>query len=78
MKAPSFDFGPSLVMKWDLDTFAKHKWFARRDARVLKGETMPKPHDDEVVVFHEFFLAGLRFSVILFVVEVPKRFRDQI
>jgi len=50
----------------------------RHDARVLKGETMPKPHDDKVVVFREFFLVGLRFPVILFVLEVPKRFEDQI
>lgn len=31
---------------------------------------MPKPHDDEVVIFRDFFTAGLRFPVDLFVFEV--------
>jgi hypothetical protein len=33
-----------------------------------------KRRDDEVVVFHEFFYAGLRISVISFVLEVPLKF----
>lgn len=64
----------SLVIEGDLDSFAKCKWFATSDVRVSKVDTMPKPHDDEVVMFWNFFSAALRFPVNPFVVEVLKRF----
>lgn len=64
VEALSFDFGLSLVTEEYLDTYAKYKC-----------ETVPKPLDDEVVVFWEFFLVGLQFSVIPFVLEVLKTFR---
>lgn len=73
-EAVTFDFGPSRVTEEDLDTWAKCSWFARVDARVSKGETVPKPEPDEVIVFREFFLAGLRFPVASFVLRVLKRF----
>ena len=54
------------LLRKDLDTFASWKWFARSGARLPKGEIEPKPRDDEVVVFREFFYAGLRLFVIPF------------
>ena len=39
-----------------------------------EGEVVPDPHDDEVVVYKEFFLAGLRFLSHPLVVGVLKRF----
>ena len=57
------------LLRKDLDTFASWKWFARSGARLPKGETDPKPRDDEVVVFREFFYVGLRL-----VLEILKRF----
>jgi hypothetical protein len=59
----SFEFGLSRVTSSNLDDFAKASWFARDLARPSEGEVVPDPHDDEVVVYKEFFLAGLRFSV---------------
>jgi hypothetical protein len=34
----SFDFGASLVTEKDLGLFAKWKWYAKGNARVLEGE----------------------------------------
>ena len=58
-----------MLFRSDLDTFASWKWFARSGARLPKGEIEPKPRDDEVVVFREFFYVGLRL-----VLEILKRF----
>jgi len=51
----SFDFGASLVTEKDLGLFANRKWYAEGNARILEGDTVPQPHDDEVY-------AGLRFN----------------
>jgi len=73
-EAISFDFRPSKVTKDDLEVYAKLRWFFEGDARPPEGETMPAPRDDEVVVFREYFLAGLRFPMIPFVLGVLKKF----
>lgn len=57
----SFEFGLSRVTESELDSFAKRGWLDRGLARATKGEVVPKPEDDEVVVFREFFLAGFCF-----------------
>ena len=72
--AVSFEFGLSRVTLSDLDEFAKAGWFARDLMRPSEGEVVPDPHDDEVVVYKKFFLAGLRFSSHPLVVGVLKRF----
>jgi len=71
----SFEFGLSRVTSSDLDEFAKAGWFTRDFARPSEGEVVPDPHDDEVVVYKEFFLVGLRFSSHPLVVGVLKRFK---
>jgi hypothetical protein len=35
------------------------RYFAEGSARELGEETVPEPDTDEVVVFEEFFMAGL-------------------
>ena len=70
--AVSFEFGLSRVTSSDLDKFAKAGWFSRDLTR--PGEVVPDPHDDEVVVYKEFFLARLRFSPHPLVVGALKRF----
>lgn len=72
----SFDFDLSKVCDSDLDSYAtKYGWLDRSKARACRGEVVPKPEGDEVVVFTEFFLAGLRFPVAPFVLGVLKRFK---
>jgi len=53
-----FEFGVSRITSGDLNSFA------RDVARPSGGETVPKPQDDDVVVFKEFFDARLRFHHI--------------
>ena len=72
--AVSFKFGLSRVTSIDLDEFAKAGWFARDLASSSKGEVVPNPHDDKVVVYKEFFMAGLRFLSHPLVVSVLKGF----
>ena len=70
-EAVSFEFGPNKVMLEDLDFFAQCGWFPHDLARLLEEEEVVlKPHDDVVVVYREFFLAGLRFPVHPLVVGV--------
>jgi len=64
----------SRVTLSNLDEFVKAGWFARDLARSFEGEVVPDLHDDEVVVYKEFFLASLRFPSHPLVVGVLKRF----
>lgn len=57
-----------------LDEFVKLGWFFRDLARPSEGKVVPDPQDDEVVVFKEFFMVGLRFPPHPLVVGVLKRF----
>ena len=72
--AMSFEFGLSRVTSSDLAKFVKVGWFARDLVRPSEGEVVPNPHDNEVVVYKEFFVAGLRFSPHPLVVGVLKKF----
>ena len=58
----------------NLDSFAWSGWFVRDATRPSEGETIPNPHDDEVVVYKEFFDARLRFPPHPLVIGVMKRF----
>jgi hypothetical protein len=59
--AVSFDFGLSRVTLKQLDEFTKMGWFPHDLARPSKREVILDPHDNEVVVYKEFFTTGLRF-----------------
>ena len=70
----SFEFGLSRVTSSDLDDYAKATWFARDSTRPSRGETVPDPKNDKVVIFKEFFEARLRFSPHPLVISGLKRF----
>ena len=70
----SFKFGLSRVALSDLDELVKASWFARDLARPSEGEVVLDPHDDEIIVYKELFLAGLRFPPHHLIVGVLKRF----
>ena len=72
--AVSFDFSPTRVTLEELDEFVKMGWFPRNLARLLEGETVLDQQDDEVVVYQEFFVVGLRFPLHPLVIGVLKRF----
>lgn len=70
----SYDFGLSRVTPKDLEEYAKLKWFLRSAARHCEGEIKSEPHEDEVIVFKEFFEEGLRFPPHPLVIGALKRF----
>jgi hypothetical protein len=53
-------------------------YFAKRMARELKEETVPKPNGDEAVVFVEFFTAGLRMPPHPVLSDILLKFQVQI
>ena len=72
----SFELGLSKICDSDLDQFAtKYILLERSKAWSCEGEVVPDPRDNEVVVFSEFFVAGLRFLVAPFVLDALKWFK---
>ena len=55
--------GPSVVLANTLDFYISKVYFKEDDCRPPEGETTPLPRDGEVVVFRDFFTAGLKLSV---------------
>jgi hypothetical protein len=49
----SLGFRGSHPLNWTV--FARAGWFSRDAARLSTGETVPDRHDDDVVVYKEFF-----------------------
>jgi hypothetical protein len=72
--AMSFEFGLSRATLKELDEFTKMGWFPRDFARLSEGEVIPDPRGNEVVVYKEFFVVGLRFPPHSLVIGVLKRF----
>lgn len=62
-KCKTLVFGPSLVSQ-KLIMFYMEKGFSREgECKPLKEEETPEMLEDEVVVFRDFFIAGLRFPL---------------
>jgi hypothetical protein len=58
--ARSYDFGASSVTMGHIRQLESLRYFAEGSARELGEETILEPNDDKVIVFEEFFAAGLR------------------
>lgn len=57
---PSFYFGRSSVPQGLIETYVERRYFPKGVARAPVDETVPKPQDDDCVVFRDFFKAGFR------------------
>ena len=55
--------GPSVVSANTLNFYISKVYFKEDDCRPPEGETTPQPRDGEVVVFRDYFTAGLRLLV---------------
>jgi hypothetical protein len=65
-KPSHLDFGKSIVSEADMVMMTKLGYFREADKGLIRfggEETIPKPKNDEVVVFKSFFKAGLRFPL---------------
>jgi hypothetical protein len=59
----SFDFGASSVTVGRIQQLESLRYFAEGSAPKLGEETILGPNDNEVVVFEEYFAAGLRMPL---------------
>jgi hypothetical protein len=72
-KPSHLDFGKSTVSEADMTMMTKLGYFKEADKGLVRfggEETIPKPKNDEVVVFKSFFKAGLRCPLHGMIVEV--------
>jgi hypothetical protein len=65
-KPSHLDFGRSTVTADDMVIMKKLGYFGEAESRLVRfagEEVVPEPKDDEVIVFKNFFRAGLRFPL---------------
>jgi hypothetical protein len=77
LKPNHLDFGKSTVSEADMAMMTKLGYFREADKGLIRfggEETIPKPENDEVVVFKSFFKAGLRFPLHGMIVDVLENF----
>jgi hypothetical protein len=76
-KPSHLDFGKSTVSEADMAMMTKLGYFREADKGLIcfgGEETIPKPENDEVVVFKSFFKAGLKFPLHGLIVDVLENF----
>jgi hypothetical protein len=76
-KPSHFDFGKSTLSEADMAMMTKLGYFREADKGLIRfggEETIPKPENDEVVVFKSFFKAGLRFPLHGMIADVLENF----
>jgi hypothetical protein len=76
-KPSHLDFGKSTVSEADMPMMTKLGYFGEAKKKLIRfggEETIPKPENDEVVVFKSFFKAGLRFPLHGMIADVLENF----
>jgi hypothetical protein len=76
-KPSHLDFGKSAVSEADMPMMTKLGYFGEAEKKLIRfggEETIPKPENDEVVVFKSFFKAGLRFPLHGMIADVLENF----
>jgi hypothetical protein len=76
-KPSHLDFGKSTVSEADMPMMTKLGYFGEAKKELIRfggEETIPKPENDEVVVFESFFKAGLRFPMHRMIADVLENF----
>jgi hypothetical protein len=76
-KPSHLDFGKSTVSEADMVMITKLGYFREADKGLIRfggEEAIPKPKNDEVVVFKSFFKAGLRFPLHRMIADVLENF----
>jgi hypothetical protein len=78
-KPSHLDFGKSTVSEADMPMMIKLGYFGEAEKKLIRfgeEETIPKPENDEVVVFKSFFKVGLRFPLHGMITYVFGKFRN--
>jgi hypothetical protein len=74
----SYYYGPSTVTVSCVRKMVDRGYFADGMAHVLGEETISEPNDNEVVVFEEFFTAGLRMPLHPVLSDILLKFQVQL
>ena len=64
--AKSWDFGPSLMTEDAIKALEYEGYFLAGKGHPPRGEIVPQPEVDEVVVFKDFFACGIRIPPVYF------------
>jgi hypothetical protein len=75
----SYDFGQSTMMRahvTSLESFARY--FSKGFTRPPSTESVPDPQENEVVVFEDFFAAGLRIPPHPILLDILHKFQVQL
>jgi hypothetical protein len=70
--AKTYTFGRSQIDKTDVDSLVKNRMIGA--GRAPGRETVPRPRDNEVVIFRDLLYAGLRFPLHPAVVDILRYF----
>jgi hypothetical protein len=76
-KPSHLDFRKSNVFEADMPMMIKLGYFGEAEKKLIRfgeEETIPKPENDEVVVYRSFFKAGLRFPLHEMIGDILKDF----
>jgi hypothetical protein len=76
-KPSHVEFGKSTVSEADMSMMTKLGYFGEAEKKLVRfsgDETIPKPEDDEVIVYRSFFKAGLRFPLHGIIADVLENF----
>jgi hypothetical protein len=76
-KPSHLDFGKSTISEADMPMMTKLGYFGEVEKKFIRfggEETIPKPENNEVVVFKSFFKAGLRFPMHGMIADVLENF----
>jgi hypothetical protein len=76
-KPSHLDFGKPTISEADMPMMVKLGYFGEAEKKLIRfgrEETIPKPENDEVVVYRSFFKAGLRFPLHEMIGDVLKDF----
>jgi hypothetical protein len=77
MKPSHIEFGKSTVTAHDMVMMKNLGYFGEAESKLVRfagEEVVPRPREDEVVVFKSFFRAGLRFPLYDMIGEVLMNF----
>jgi hypothetical protein len=75
----SYDFGQSFATKTRLTSMESYaRYFPKEYCHPRGAESMSKPRANEVVVFEDFFIAGLRMPPHLVLVDILHKFQVQL
>jgi hypothetical protein len=77
-KPSHLDIGKSTVSEADMPMMTKLGYFREAEKKLIhfgNEETIPKPENDEVIVFKSFFKAGLRFPLHGMIADVLENFK---